>query len=309
MIFQVKGPMAKAGLKRVFLSLIVISFFGLPYHVMADTDGAEIDEESEEERNWELMLGGAAEWSPAYTGADDLELSPMPLIMASYSFSTWRLFVDLDKAGVEIDLGSNLLTFHAGLDGVGAEVKFLRKLPITLAAEVGKGDDRDNDDSDMLKGTPSIKNKYWYLGRFGVDLPLDIELSAEVKFSSFTAAYDEAEREDRDYFGRLWSVNANREWELSFFMFELEAGCTWMDRDYAEAMYSVFYPTANYGSYDARGGLHDAHLSVTTIAPLGEHFGLIALFEGMYLLGDAADSPITRNQLQPTISVGGFFIF
>jgi outer membrane scaffolding protein for murein synthesis (MipA/OmpV family) len=79
-----------------------------------------------------------------------------------------------------------------------------------------------------------------------------------------------------------------------------------MNADYAEANYSLTYPTNRLTkTFKANSGIQDVHASTQVIYALSERFGIALVGEGAYLLGDAADSPFTKRAFQP---FGGAFL-
>jgi outer membrane scaffolding protein for murein synthesis (MipA/OmpV family) len=72
-----------------------------------------------------------------------------------------------------------------------------------------------------------------------------------------------------------------------------------MNDAYAEAFYSVRYPTQQLDVFAAEGGIRDIGSSVAAIYMLNRNIGLRVFAGGSYLLNNAADSPLTQNTFQP----------
>lgn len=74
-----------------------------------------------------------------------------------------------------------------------------------------------------------------------------------------------------------------------------------MNDDYAEAFHSVLYPTPQLEVFKAKAGLSDVHGTLGARYVFSNHFGGMLLFTGEQLLGDAADSPLTKQEFQPDV--------
>jgi outer membrane scaffolding protein for murein synthesis (MipA/OmpV family) len=190
-------------------------------------------------------------------------------------------------------------------EGAGVAVDLGDTLPLTLSAGVNLGDDRKDDDADVLNGTPDITNSYVVFGGAEIDLDAIGLLSAQVTYAPITMDYQDAERKDTDYTGLLASLDWEYKLGFNRVMVNAELGATWMNTDYAEANYSLLYPTNRLKTFKAQSGLQDVHASTTVIYMLSERFAIALVGEGTYLLGDAADSPFTQSTFQP---FGGAFI-
>jgi len=238
--------------------------------------------------NWDLLIGGGGILMPKYLGSDKMQFEPVPFIDASLRTRYAQFFVNVE-------------------DGLGVSLKLSKSLPVTLSAGVNLGDGREHDAADVLKGTPDINNSYCVFGAAEIDLPPPVgELSTQVTYAPTTMDYKEAERKDTDYNALLVSLDWENGVGFSRFMLDFEIGLSWMNADYAEANYSLTYPTDRLPkTFKAKSGIQDVHASTSLIYGLSERFGIALVGEGAYLLGDAADSPFTKQVFQP---FGGAFI-
>jgi outer membrane protein len=263
--------------------VMLIAWCGLPVWAQ-DHD----DEDGDGGIEWGLLLGGGGLIMPKYLGSDEMEFQPVPFIDASLEIGFVELFLNAEKgAGVSLELGESV--------------------PVAFSLGVNMGEGREHDDADILKDTPDIENSYVVFGAAELELPSAVgELSATVTYAPTTMNYQESERSDTDYDGLLVSLDWENGVGFSRFMIDFELGLTWMNADYAEANYSLMYPTANLTkTFKAGSGIQDIHASTTLIYGLSERIGIALVGEGMYLLGDAADSPFTKQAFQP---FGGAFI-
>lgn len=257
---------------------------GMP--VSADDDD---DDDDLPERNWELMVGGGAMGDPAYSGADTVKFNPLPMIIGFYKTRVFELFIEGDEARAELKFGSNV--------------------PVALVAGTGLGESRENDEADVLKGTPTLKNGYRLFSGLKLELPWEVEITARANYFPITAKYDDTKVADTDYSGILADLDLEWEWEIFPFIVELGGGGSWMNRDYAEANYGVANPTEKLKAFQANSGLHDIHCSTMATMFLNERFGITAMAEGKYLLGDAADSPLNQKAFQPSFGAFAFYRF
>ncbi len=232
-----------------------------------------------------LMVGGGVMWSPQFPGADDLELTPFPAIIASFETPITRWFIEFNEVGVEVRWGAG------------------SRVSTTLGA--GLGDfERDADDRSAFAGSATVKNAVRFFGQMNAPLPAAFDVAIRATYFPIASAYDEADRKDRDYGGMTLQLFVERELSVFPFFGYFSAGCTWMGSEYAEAVYGVERATAGLSSYEADAGLHDLFVLANLMAFVSDRIGIGSTAECRYLLGDAADSPFTERSFQPTI---GFY--
>ena len=247
-------------------------------------------DEGEDERNWELMVGGGVMWSPEFPGADELDFTLFPAIVASFETPLTRWFIDFNELGVELKFGS--------------AARF------SATAGVGLGDfEREDDDRDRFAGSASVKNGVRFFGQFNAPLPASFDLAFRATYFPIASSYAEADRKDQDYGGMTFQIYAEREWLLFPFFVYLSVGSTWMGKDYAEAVYGVEYATADFSRFKADAGFHDVFFLTNLMLFFSEHLGIGSTVECLYLLGDAADSPFADRAFQPTVGVYGLYRF
>jgi outer membrane scaffolding protein for murein synthesis (MipA/OmpV family) len=256
--------------------------------VFAFDDDDDDHGEGEGGRNWELMIGGGGFYGSEYTGSDKMAFQALPLVIASYETRYLKLFLEGDEAGIG--------------------VKFADHLPLSLSFGAGLGEDRDNSDVDLLKGTPTLESSYSLFGGLKLALPF-IDVSSKVKYVPITANYDEADRSDEDYNAMLVDFGIGKEWFHIPFMVQFDGGVSWMNSDYAEANYSVNYATERLDTFKAESGLHSVNLSSSVVMFFSERMGTALIGEGKYLLNDAADSPLTKNEFDASAGLFMFYRF
>ena len=263
--------------------MTMMSLSGMP--VMAQ----EQSNSGEPERNWELWLGGGSQWKPEYSGSDTLAISPVPLIFGFYETPRFRLFANGDEAGVA--------------------VKMTEQMPLSLFAGAKLGQfNRDHDDDPLLIGTPDIENAFQVIGGIESKLPM-FTLSATARYLPISADYKDSLLPDADYDGLMADLDISKDWMKIPFIFTAKAGMAWMNSDVAKANYSVTAPTARLNAFNADSGLHDVHASAGMALMLHEHAGTFLMADVKYLVGDAADSPVTQEKVQPSFGIFAFYRF
>ena len=256
------------------------------FTVWADDDGER--EHQEPQRTWELTLGAGVGAYPKYPGFDAMEIVPVPLVMARYRTSYLDVFLNPEE-------------------GTGVTLKLPQHTPVTLSAGVnlGLGNGRKNSYADRLKRTADIDVPYLAFGK--VDIPLLFgTVSGTLSYLPMSAD-DEAELQDKEYDGLLAEVGYGATIGLrSNLMLNVGLGLNWMNDDYANAIYRVEYDTKALDVFSAGSGLQDVHASLGAILIFSQHWGSGLMTNISYLVGDAADSPLTVETFQPG---GGMFVF
>jgi MipA family protein len=257
------------------------------------------------ERKWTLWLG-AGSWSePVYSGSNVLSIMPMPYIQAEYRTN----FVDI-FAGIKDGIGLRLkapeysdMSLAVAIDPFGTKrgphLKQMQDFILNDADTIKK----------FLEGTPTVTSPIDVLGTVGVDLPFG-KVSSTVTFFPITADYKDASRLDQDYNGLTVRLDFEAGFPLTPQLFlQGKLGTTWMNNDYAVAFHGVAYPTTVLNSFHAHSGMNDVHASVTGVSFFTAHLGAFVYGSVTRLLGDAADSPLTKQAFQPGIATFIFYKF
>ncbi len=63
----------------------------------------------------------------------------------------------------------------------------------------------------------------------------------------------------------------------------------------------MLYPTPQLEVFEAKAGLSDVHGTLGARYAFSNHFGGMLLLSGEQLLGDATDSPLTKQEFQPGV--------
>ena len=240
-------------------------------------------------RNWELWVGGGMAWSPEYLGSDESPSGGTPFAFGYYDKERYRLFLVGDEAGVS--------------------VKFTEDSPLSLSLSAKMGEfTRDHDDDDLLLDTPDLSNNFQLLGGLEADLSF-ATLSTTLRYAPISSEYDGSVYADEDYSGLMVDVDIDRQLMKIPFIFMFNAGATWMNDEGMEANFSVLHPTTQLEAYEASGGMYDLHASAKMVLMLHEHFGTLYIADVQKLIGDAADSPLTQEELQKAFYILAFYRF
>lgn len=218
-------------------------------------------------KNWDLSVGGGVSFGPKYEGSDELEASPFPFVSA-----TWNDSLTIDPRGISLRAYGNE---SFGLD-------------LSLGYDPG----RNEDDSEHLRGLGDI----------------DWALAAGVKGTYSIGPATLFATVNRD-FGGSDGLTGKFGAEVSHrirenVMISLGASATWADENHMDAYFGVT-PTQSARSglavFDPSGGLKRVDLEIAATWFATEHWLVRAEAEIGYLIGDAADSPITQEVWQPSV--------
>jgi len=237
-----------------------------------------------QERPWSLTLGAGAQMNSVYSGSDELNVHPFPYIAAEYKMTYLDLFIAGNEAGLKLKTpaipGSN----------------------VSFGVKVGQSRDHDEEAvKDILTGTAELENSVQRFAKLTWLSPVG-QWSSSVYWLPTNAEYDEPGISDKEYHGVKISIDYAIGGQLHPKLFAFaKVGTSWMNADYAEAFHSVLYPTPQLEVFKAKAGLSDVHGTLGARYVFNNHIGGMLLFTGEQLLGDAADSPLTKQEFQPDV--------
>lgn len=250
-----------------FASLFMLAVFST--NVQADEKilaNPEFEKEntSGEDKNWNFELGGGVMYGPKYDGSDNYEVKVLPAASIEYK---------------------NGLIFASIWDGIGSN--FLQGENYKVGASIGYNFGREeSDDRDNLRGmgdidsgvAATLKGEY----SFG-----PVELSGEV-----TTGTEDYGTTAKIELGTMLTVTEQ-------LMVKVSVGSTWADATHMESYFGVSpeqSARSGYSRYEAESGFKSAGLSVGVMYNISEHWDAMLVVNGDQLLGDAADSPITKEE-------------
>ena len=216
--------------------------------------------------DWHVVLGGGAIIAPKYEGSDEFEVMPVPFVSA-----TFRDTVTIDPTG------ANIALYEQG--------------PFAFSARLGYEMGRKEDDSDHLRG----------LG--DVDMGATVGAKAAVKFGP-AEIFAQLDKTIGGSEGLLGTVGIEVSQPLSqSLMVGAGASVVFADENYMQAYFGVTPEQAarsGLARYDAGAGLKRADFSISATYMLNQNWMVRGQAGVGILVGDAADSPIVVDKVQPS---------
>lgn len=238
--------------------------------VLAATGTPAMAQEAPARGDWSFVLGGGAMVRPSYEGSDKFSVSPLPFVSINWRD---RVFLDMERG-----LGVNVVRTDA----------------LRLGMSVGFAPGRDEDDEDHLEGLGDIdaaaRGHIFGSYSFGM-VQLGLDVSKDFGGSEGVLVRP----------GVSVKVPLSESWTLSS-----GVSATWANDDYMQSFFGVsssqsrksglerFDAGAGFKSVDFRVGLNWA-ISESWFATANAGVGI--------LLGDAADSPVTESDVQPSVGL------
>ncbi len=217
-------------------------------------------------RDFETVVAAGGSVEPNYEGSDEFKISPIPY--ASMTF--------YDRVTVDV---------------TGVSAKAVEAGPFSLYGTVGYETGRSEDESDALDG----------LG--DVDFGATVGGRIEAAFGVFTAFADIDKTlggsDGLTGTGGLEVNYAVRRW----LRLGAEASATVADENHMQAYFGIDpgqSQRSGYDRYDPDAGLKRLDLKATATVAFSENWFVRGEVGVGLLVGDAADSPIVKDELQPS---------
>jgi len=215
---------------------------------------------------WEVVVGGGALIEPEYEGSDEFEVTPIPFISASYG--DWLK-----------------------VDPRGAAATVYRTDAIRLDGLLGYETGRDEDDSDRLRGLGDVD--------FGVNVgalaaldvgPVELFVSGQKTIGGSD--------------GFIAEAGAQAEYAVSQSLFlGFRGSATFADENHMQAYFGIDAVQAarsGYAQYEPDAGIKRVDVAATATLAFNENWFTRGEAGVGVLLGDAADSPIVQDEIQPS---------
>jgi outer membrane scaffolding protein for murein synthesis (MipA/OmpV family) len=221
------------------------------------------------DRNWSLIVGAGGSYEPEYEGSENFTVSPIPVIV--FTYGEW---LEIDPTGVTITALE-----HNGF---------------ALAGRVGYESGRDEDDGDRLKGlgeidfaaTVGAKASYtWNSLELYATIDQTID-GSESLIGTIGAEYQAPVTERLILGAGVEAVIANDKHMESYF-----------------GVNAVQSGNSGLPEYQAEAGFKRVEVSASATYMLTENWLVRGEASLGVLTGDAADSPIVDEKLQPSTSV------
>lgn len=235
-----------------------------------------LPEPQKQEKDWKFELGGGVAFGTTYEGSDEYTALPVPHVSVEY------------KDG---------LFFAGGFDGIGSYP--IRGEDYKVGASVGFAMGRDEDDDDHLRGMGDV------------DMSVVGNLMGEYDFGPVKLS-GKLSRGNEDYgmtaeadIGTMFPVTEK-------IMIMSKVGAKWADKDHMNTYFGVSSTQAarsGYARYQPESGIQSVGVSVGAFYNLTEHWDLTLMLSGDQLIGDAADSPIVKQEFQPMTMLSASYKF
>ncbi|SFB32696.1 Outer membrane scaffolding protein for murein synthesis, MipA/OmpV family [Rhizobium sp. NFR07] len=221
------------------------------------------------QKNWSLILGAGAIYEPEYEGGDKFEVQPVPIVV--FTYGEW---LEIDPRGVTITP--------------------FRRDGFALAAKVGYEGGRDEDDADRLDGlgdidfaaTVGAKASYTWNG-FEVYATIDQTIDGSESLIGTIGAEYQAPVTERLILGAgVEAVIANDKHMEAYF-----------------GVNAAQAARSGLPEYKAEAGFKRVNISASATYMLSENWLVRGEASLGILTGDAADSPIVEEKLQPSTSL------
>ncbi len=223
---------------------------------------------------WDVTMGGGAMLAPKFEGSDEFEVLPVPFISANFGER-----VHLDPRGLLIDAYQT--------HGVVFSIKG--------GFELG----RSEDDSDHLRG----------LGDVDAGAVIGGVIAYKTGPLEFTAALDKTIGGSD---GLTGTFGAKASHMYGRFLLSAGASATWADNNHMDAYFSVNgaqSARSGFDQFDAEAGFKRVDIEASVGYLLTENWVVQAQVGVGFLLGDAADSPIVQEEVQPSVLLGRGYKF
>lgn len=216
--------------------------------------------------DWHVVVGGGAIIVPKYEGSDEFKVMPVPFVTATF----------LDTVTI---------------DPTGANIAIYEQGPFEFSARLGYEMGRKEDDADHLRG----------LG--DVDMGATVGAKAAVKFGS-AEIFAQLDRTIGGSDGLEGKVGIEVSQPLSqSLVVGASAAAVFADENYMQAYFGVTSEQSarsGLARYDAGAGLKRADFSISATYMLNQNWMVRGEAGVGILLGDAADSPIVIDKVQPS---------
>jgi outer membrane scaffolding protein for murein synthesis (MipA/OmpV family) len=219
--------------------------------------------------DYNLTLAVGASFQPTYEGSSHMEVSPIPYFSAEF----------FDRLTVDI---------------TGLDLKAYENGPFRLDLKAGYETGRSEDDDDALDGMGDIDFGFTAGGKMSFDLgPADLFVSATKTMGGSDGLTGVVGIETRRKVSDRLSLDAS-------------LGVTLADSNYMESYFGVDAGQAarsGYAEYKPSAGLKSVDASIGVTWSVNESVFLKAQQSLGLLVGDAADSPLVEEKLQPQTMV------
>lgn len=224
--------------------------------------------------DWKVTIGAGAIYMPEYEGSDKFDVNPFPIFSAEFGER-----VSVDITGVTVDL-YEANGFRVGVKG---------------GYEMG----RKEDDSDYLRGLGDIDPG----GVIGGIVSYDVgPFQAYAKLDKTIGGSD----------GFTGTVGAKASYKYERFIFSADVSGTWADDKHMESYFGITSAqsaSSGLAQYDAKAGVKRVDVKASITYMMTENWLVTGAAGAGFLMGDAKDSPIVKDDVQPFAMLGVAYRF
>lgn len=222
--------------------------------------------------DWAFKIGAGAMVGPTYEGSKHYQVGPLPVAEVS-----WRKAVSLSPMG-----------------GLMATVRPLDDKDFSVSGGIGywggRKESADKEHDDALRGLGNLSSNA--VGKLGV----------AYQYKAISAGLNLARDIGGDRDGTTITLKGGYKiYQGRDFKVSTELSTAWADDNYMGSLFGITPEQArnsvkHYSRYDAQSGMKDVRIGVNAGYDITSSVNLFALAEVGRLLGDAADSPIVKDQ-------------
>ena len=216
--------------------------------------------------DWHVVLGGGAIIVPKYEGSDEFKVMPVPFVTAT--------FLDV-----------------VTINPSGASIAVYEQGPFELSARLGYEMGRKEDDADRLRG----------LGDIDMGAKAGVKAAVKLGPAEIFAQVDKTIGGSDGLQGEV-GIEVSRPLTESLIV-GASASAVFADENYMQAYFGVTpeqSTRSGLARYDAGAGLKRADFSISATYMLDANWMVRGEAGVGILLGDAADSPIVVDKVQPS---------
>lgn len=219
--------------------------------------------------DWKVTVGVGAIYMPEYEGSDEFEVSPFPIISAQF--------------------GERV---HLGPDGLAVDL--WKREGFRLAVKGGVEAGRKEDDSDHLRGLGDVDMGGVLGGLVSYETgPFELYTSLDKTFGGSE--------------GLTGTIGVKASYQYEKFIFSAGASGTWADDKHMESYFGITaQQSANSGlaEHEAKAGFKRVDVKGSVTYLWTEHWTVTGAAGTGFLLGDAKNSPVVKDDIQPFAMLG-----
>lgn len=216
------------------------------------------------EENWAFTLGGGVMYRAKYEGSNNYHAVFIPDISARYKDGL--IFANWNGIGSYPIYGENY------------------KIGASISPSFGR---KEKDDRENLRGMGDI------------DTGIVVNLLGEYDFGPMKLS-GKISKGDKEY-GTTAKLEVSKTFSLTEQLkLKVAAGNTWADEEHMQSYFGISPAQAmrsGYNQYEAKSGMKSAGVSIGTFYSITKNWEAKVMLTADKLLSDAADSPLTKKDL------------